>query len=192
MHRFISKTLLILACTFGASLHAQVHRHHGTHEHGVSALNLAQEGREIHIELDSPAANIIGFEHAPSTAADREALSRATATLRNGDHLFRFSEEAGCRLAAVKVDTALMQDDDPLHAHREHHAHEEEHEDHGETHADITAEYHFNCVHPQRLKQVHVKLFQAFPATRRLQVQFITESAQGAADLSESNAVLEF
>lgn len=217
MRPFNSIALLLLISTVSASSLAQEHRQHGTHEHGASRLNLVQDGAEIHVELESPAANIVGFEHAPATEADREALGQAIATLRDGDRLFRFSENAACRLAAARVKTPLMDDDGgKAHWHEEHdpheaehephddqhqeerphpegqHPHEEEHEDHAETHADITAEYHFTCKRPENLKQLNVGLFRAFPATERLEVQFITGSRQSAAKLTASRPVLKF
>ena len=78
--------------------HDQAHRQHDAHVHGSAALNLALESGEVHIELDSPAANIVGFEHAPSSEGDHAALDKAVATLKNGDQLFHFNSEAGCRM----------------------------------------------------------------------------------------------
>ncbi len=219
MSNFHSSALLLLACTVSTSLVAQEHRQHGTHEHGIGKLNLAQDGKELHLELESPAANIVGFEHTPSTEADREALRKAIATLKDGDRLFRFSRDAACRLADARVETPLIDDDGgKAHEHEkhdlhaaEHDPHEAQHTDHeehvrperpqaqadghedgAETHADITAEYHFTCARPNNLKQLDAMLFQSFPGTERLEVQFITGSRQGAAKLTASSPVLTF
>ncbi len=215
---FHSSALLLLTCTVSASSFAQEHRQHGTHEHGIGKLNLAQDGKEIHLELESPAANIVGFEHTPSTEADHEALQKAIATLKDCDRLFRFSRDAACRLADAHVETPLIDDGGEAHKHEEHglhaaehepreeqhqhpgeqhrsegqHAQAEGHEDRAETHADITAAYHFTCARPENLKQLDVRLFRAFPGTKRLEVQFITGSRQGAAELTASSPVLTF
>ena len=47
--------------------HAHDHekRQLDSHEHGVSTLKIAIEGKELNMELESPANDIIGFEHAP-------------------------------------------------------------------------------------------------------------------------------
>ena len=183
--RYLKSTaLVLLASTISVSSLAQEHRQHGAHEHGIGRLNLAQDGADIHIELESPAANIVGFEHAPSTDADREALAKAIARLRAGDRLFRFSEEAACRLTLSRVDTPLINNDgSKLH---------DGHESQGETHADITAEYRFTCARPGKLKHVDVTLFQAFPATEHLEVQIVTGSRQSRARLTASSPVLKF
>jgi hypothetical protein len=189
MKTFAPALLLLLALGASAPLLAQEQRHHEAHEHGVGQLNIAVEGTEIHLDLDSPAMNIVGFEHAPSTEADHQALAQAIARLKDGEQLFSFPSEAGCRLAAVTVQTPLLD-----HDGGEVHGKEESagHEHHGETHADIIAEYRFTCAHPDKLGQVTVELFRLFPATERLKVQFITETRQGGAELNASNPVLSF
>jgi hypothetical protein len=88
--------------------HEQEHRQQGAHVHGIVALNLALKGQEVRIELDSPAANIVGFEHAPSSESDHAALDKAVATLKDGDRLFRFNEDAGCRMETANVTSELL------------------------------------------------------------------------------------
>ena len=186
--------------------HKQEHRQHGAHEHGVGKINIAQEGKEIHIELDSPAANIVGFEHIPKTELDRDSLTKALALLKNGTRLFLFPDAAECNLVDTDVATPLKEHENGEEAHhaedalqqdeREHtegpHVHEEGYEHQGETHADITATWRFSCTHPEALDQVRVQLFEAFPMTERLQVQFITGKRQGAAELNASQPTLRF
>jgi hypothetical protein len=113
--------------------HDDEYRQHGAHVHGIAGLNLALEGKEVHVELDSPAANIVGFEHAPSSEADHAALDKAVATLRDGDQLFRFNSEARCRMEKADITSALL--DDEHSGHADDHAHEKkdhhDHDDHG-------------------------------------------------------------
>jgi hypothetical protein len=200
--------------------HDDEHRQHGAHVHGVAGLNLALEGNEVHVELDSPAANIVGFEHAPSSEADHAALDQAVATLRGGDRLFQFNSEAGCRMEKADVISALLDDghhehaddhghekkdhDDHGHENKEKHAHDEHkhddqgHDGHGhekhadETHSDIDAVYHFECDNPGKLTQLTVELFEAFPGMEELNVQYVIESKQGAAELNAASHVVTF
>lgn len=124
------------------------HRQHGTHEHGVATLRLAQEGGELRLELSSPAANILGFEHAPASAEERDALQRAIATLKDGARLFRFPEGAGCRLTEAQVETPLLgqggSEPQPGHSHpADEHEHEHEHEaEHADEHGHQDAHEH--------------------------------------------------
>ncbi len=184
--------------------HDQEHRQHGAHVHGIAALNLALEGNEVQIELDSPAANIVGFEHAPSSADDHAALGKAVATLKDGDRLFKFNDEAGCRMETATVTSELLDeehDEHAGHAEEEGHDHEEhehgkkdehEHAGEGETHSDIDATYHFECDTPDKLAQLTVELFEAFSGLEELKVQYVIETKQGAAELTAKDHVVKF
>ncbi len=186
--------------------HDHERRQHDAHVHGSAALNVALDGQELHIELDSPAANIVGFEHAPSSEADHAALDEAVATLKDGERLFTFNEDAGCELETANVASELLDEEHEghmdeksgEHAH-EKHAHEEkkghdheEHEDEGEVHSDIEAAYHFECDAPGKLTQLTVELFEAFPGTEKLNVQYVIESKQGGAELTAADHVVKF
>lgn len=184
--------------------HDQEHRRHGAHMHGIAALNLVLEGKEVYLELNSPAANIVGFEHAPSTEADHAALDKAVTTLKNADRLFRFSDKAGCRMEEVDVASALLDEDHDDHGdeHSDDHDHEEKgehaHEEHGhaehedETHSDIEAVYHFECDQPGKLTLLTVDLFDAFPATEKLNIQYVIENKQGATEITANDHVVRF
>jgi len=182
--------------------HDDEHRQHGAHVHGIAALNLALEGHAVHVELDSPAANIVGFEYAPSSEADHAALDRAVAVLKDGDRLFRFNSEAGCRLEKAEVISALLGEDhdrhgdDHGHGEKDDHGHDEHkhgHEEHkDETHSDIDAMYHFECDRPGELTLLTVELFEAFPGMEELNVQYIVENRQGAAELTAADHVVKF
>ncbi len=59
----------------------------------------------------------------------------------------------------------------PRHIDSEHaHAESGERED---THADITAVSRFTCAHPEALDRVEVRLFDHFPMTERLRLEYI-------------------
>jgi hypothetical protein len=176
--------------------HDDEHRQHSAHVHGAAALNLALEGQEVHIELDSPAANIVGFEHAPSSEADHAALDKAVAALKDGDRLFSFNDDAGCRMETAKVASELLDEEHEAHTEEKtgEHAHEGAHEHEGEreTHSDIEATYHFECNAPGKLTQLTVQLFEAFPGMEELEVQYVIESKQGAAELTATDPVVKF
>ena len=184
---------------------AQAHRAHGPHEHGVGSLNLVVDGSVVEIELESPAANIVGFEYAPKDDAERATLDRAVATLKDGERLFGFPAAAGCRLTRSSVNSTLLGDTPTAEAdHEGHEDHDDspttqtDHEagDHAagddhETHADLDADYCFACRDTARIDQVEVRLFEAFASTQRLRVQFATAKGQGGVDLTAAQPRFE-
>ena len=170
---------LALALVLPAALAADgEHRSHGAHAHGLARLDLAVEGGLVLIGLESPAANIVGFEHAPATAEERAALDKALASLKDGARLFRLPADAECRLVEATVETPLAGAAAAAVAE--------------DAHADIDAEYRFECAQPDRLVQMDLGLFEAFPATRTLQVQFVGPRGQDAAELTAASPVLRF
>jgi hypothetical protein len=176
---------------------AQAHREHGPHEHGVGSLNLVVDGNVVEIELESPAADIVGFEHAPTDDAERATLDRAVATLKNGGRLFGFPAAAGCRLTRSSVNASLLGDEPAAEADHEEHgdspATESDHDaGHAhETHADLDAEYRFECRDAARIGPVEVRLFEAFTGTQRLRVQYATAKGQGAVELTAASARID-
>ena len=66
----LSSVIIIVVTATGplfSAIQAGEHHHHDAHVHGVAHLNVALEGNDLYIELTSPAANIVGFEHDPRT-----------------------------------------------------------------------------------------------------------------------------
>jgi hypothetical protein len=156
-------------------------RQRSAHVHGTGLLNLALAGRALYLELQSPAADLVGFEHAPSSAADRDALAQVLAALQDGDGLFRFNGDASCAMEDVKITSELLEEGAG-----------DEGEADGEVHAEFEAFYLFFCRDAEDLRELSVGLFERFPGSRRLLVQFVVGGRQGTAALTADAQVLRF
>jgi hypothetical protein len=182
----------MIAMLCGSMAASAAAREQGAHVHGAGQLNIASDGKRLEIELIVPGADIVGFEHRPAFAAEKEAVTAAGAQLRAGDRLFAFPAEASCRFDKAKIN--LESADQLNHGHREH-----DHEDHAhdttageQTHTEFHAQYQFLCNHQDRLGYIDVYLFQRFPAVRELSAQWILMSGQGAQHLTPASARLDF
>ena len=78
-------------------------------------------------------------------------------------------------------------DDDHAHGHGRDHDHAD-----GSTHNDIEAHYHFTCTDTAALNQIEVKLFDAFPGTKRLILQAAGERGQQGGELTPASNVIRF
>lgn len=187
-HRTAS-LLLVVVATLATTAQAEEHDHrqHDAHEHGAGTLNIALEGNTLMIELESPAMNIVGFEHPPRDEKQHQAIDQAATTLRQGDKLFTTPSAAGCVLKQAQVESSLLEEG---HSKAEHGKHEEEHED--EAHADFHVAYRFDCGQPSRLDRITVKFFDAFPSTDELEVQLLSDKGQKAVELTAANPHLYF
>jgi hypothetical protein len=182
-------------------------RHHEAHVHGVAHMNVAFEGNNLYIELSSPAANIVGFEHHPRTQEQKAAVKKAIETLEAGEKLFALPDSTCGKLVKTNVQTDVENDSDhepgQLHAQDhaesgkeaevEKHRHGEHHEgDDHERHSEFKAEYHFVCKMPQKLTLVDVKLFRIFPGIEHIEVQLLTETKQTALELTATKNKIIF
>lgn len=150
--------------------HEHASHEHGSldaHEHGHARLNLALEGQTLELELESPAFNLIGFEHAPSTEAQKASVEKARQALSAPASLFGLPEAAQCTLDKQELES-------PLFAAEQHQ---------GE-HSEIHAHYHFTCANPKALDELELNLFSQFPQLEKLEVQAISEHGQHGATLS--------
>lgn len=82
-----------------ADEHNHDHDHeHGSldaHEHGVGRLNAVLDGKALELELESPAMNLVGFEHLATTDADKAKLAAARKQLEQPLVLFSLPKAAG-------------------------------------------------------------------------------------------------
>ncbi len=193
--RTITLTILICFISFLPLTSAIAEmRHHDSHVHGEGNLNIAIADKEIHLELESPAANIVGFEHSPENHDQEQAIKLAEKQLRDGTALFSFSKEAQCQLIDAKVGQNISEGHEPDGHHEEHghddaHNHDEHHdankEEHHEeaTHSEFHALYHFECNKPAELKAINVMLFDTFNF-EKIDVQLLAPKGQTAVTLT--------
>jgi Protein of unknown function (DUF2796) len=93
--------LLCLAAIHDPSEAAEF-RSRPPHVHGSALLNIALQDAGLDIEFESPAIDVIGFEHEPATDQERATLSQANRTFDAGEHLFVWPAGVACRQASVK------------------------------------------------------------------------------------------
>ncbi|MDT4797821.1 hypothetical protein FQZ97_304350 [compost metagenome] len=169
---------------------AQAEEHHhdhdehgslGAHEHGMARLNVVLDDKALELELESPAMNLVGFEHAAKSNADKAKVAAARAELEQPLALFAIPAAAGCKVAEQEIESPLFGRDEP---HAKGHEHE---------HSEVHAHYQLQCANPDALKALDLaELFKRFPATERIQVQLIGPQGQQGAELNAANASLSF
>ena len=120
------------------------HREHEAHEHGRGMLDIVAEGEELVVEFRIPAANVVGFEHAPRDDAEHEAVRKAAETFRNPASVLVLPAEAECEIEEAEAGIVGMgaEDHDEEHGHEgEDHGHDGD--EHGkEEHAEEEGEDH--------------------------------------------------
>ncbi|WP_432460465.1 ZrgA family zinc uptake protein [Agarivorans sp. QJM3NY_25] len=181
------------------------------HQHGVAELFFAAGDEELAIEIHSPADNLLGFEHAPVTAAEQQALAAAKLQIENAPQLFSFNG-GDCELESLSQEWGALQQSDHEHEHEaadhdhehEHeaadHEHEHEHEaadheheheaadhehDHEHSgHQDVTFSYHFHCHQLSELQSFNLHWFERFPRMQKILVQGASDRGQIAIEVT--------
>ena len=183
------------------------------HVHGTSDLTIAIDGKDIEIAFESPAMNLLGFEHQASSPGDKAVLRSAVSTLKKHREIFTFSGSS-CALRDVLVDASgVMANgadvDEEGNADKaessEHHHDEDHHDEHAShehkdshehagagRHSEITASYHFHCEQPGGVSSIEINLFKPFPGIHAIKARWLSETGQGAVTLTAERKTVKF
>ena len=147
------------------------------HQHGVAQLDVAVEPTRVTLELDTPLDNLLGFERAPRTDAERAAVDKMLARLRAADGLFRIDGAAACTLSQVRLVSAVLGLAAPgVDAAKAAEAAKGEH-------AELNGRFEFSCKAGNRASFVEVGLFEAFAPMKRIDLQLVLPRGQMKASL---------
>lgn len=159
-------TLMMAVALRGAGAHE-----HAAHEHGVARLNVSIGAKTVSIELESPLANLLSFEHTPGSEAEKAEAKEMENTLKKADTLFIFPKAANCKLAEVKLSMTHL---------------EEESE-----HIDLDGDFDFECQNTAAISTIGVELFKPFPNIEEIEAQVVTEKSQSAAELTPKERTIK-
>ncbi len=188
---------LVIGLSLASAANAEEYRQHDAHVHGHVEFNIAQDGKDLLIEITAPGADVVGFEHAPENSQQEQALKQAVAALKESGKLFTINQQAKCVTEDVHVAHTLGQDGHEGHDHEEHdhakhdshegHEHEEHDHDH-DGHGEFSAQYRFHCDAVSKLSSIDTTWFKQFPVTESVSVNLFTDTTQSATKLSKGNA----
>jgi hypothetical protein len=130
---YLSALMLSFVCITDAR---SAERQLDAHTHGYGELNVAIDGQKVALELNSPAFNIVGFEHSSETDKDKATIKNALSILNDGSELFLFPAIAGCRLVNVNVVSSLIEAQ-----HSVHKEHDSDHKDQASDHKDQASDH---------------------------------------------------
>lgn len=174
------------------------------HVHGLAQLQIGAGADRLDLLFVSPAANLVGFEHAPRTEQQRHAI-RETFDFFRTEPLVENSS-ANCTIAEVSISGGPRESEShDEHPHEHHHddpeashaghgkAHAGHAQEHGQElpeHSDIVVSQVLNCDGDWR-EGLRTTLLEQFEGIESLQVQWAGESGQGSAVLTQGDSRLE-
>ncbi|GMQ45329.1 zinc uptake protein ZrgA [Vibrio sp. 10N] len=222
-------------------------RQHDAHVHGHVEFNIAQDGQDLLVEITAPGADVVGFEHAPKTDAEKTAIANAKTKLKDVNSILTIPAAANCKLVEAHIENTLESGDHDEHDHHDEHKdhddhkghdhhdehkdhddhkghdhhdehkdhddhkghdHHDEHKDHDDHkghdhdhdhdhdkhggHGEFSAQYQFSCEDVSKVSQIETQWFTHFPATEKVSVNLLTDSAQSATELTSGNTTIKF
>lgn len=157
------------------------------HVHGKLELDIAIEGTAVTIEMEAPLDSLLGFERAPRTDAEREAVANMAKRLRAADQLFVIDPAAGCKLGPVQLDSPVLSGDKPADPKAATNGKPGDAKPASKPtakpaedgdHADLDASFAFNCVDASRVRYIEVQLFDAFKNLRQIESEIVAPQGQ--------------
>lgn len=168
------------------------------HLHGVATLEIAVSGQEFHARFEAPAEDIWGFESAIQNDSQRSAVQAGLAKLQNAFMVLGGALNSQCELENTSFATRFEADEleqllasapaseSETHAHAHDHGHDHATES---THSQVAVTYEFHC-NDRVPAQLNLMAFNSFPSLQQIDVQWITDEAQGGAQLTPTNTRL--
>ena len=208
--RFFSCVGLFLALALSPKLVAETsttkdYRTLESHQHGLAELKILLEANRVQIEFESPAFNLVGFEHKASSLQEKKVVKNAIALLESPTRLIAFGGSA-CSPEATQIDASSVSNEEGEHDHEAEHEHEAEHDHEAKhqhedehahehetetSHADIIARYSFSCENNSDLSYIEINFFRLFSGLEKVKALWVGETGQGAMQLTASNRRLD-
>lgn len=184
------------------------------HSHGEGRLAIAIDGARVEMELEAPAQDIVGFEHAPGNTRQRTAIADAKKRLAKLSDVLVLSSDAGCKLTSAKVEvTGAAAGKGKGHSHGHGHGHSHGHK-HGEAqtadpkkaakepakdqkadahdaHSEFKAVYALDCAAPAKLASITFDYFKHFKGAEKLAVTVIGPKGQSSFAVTRAKPVLD-
>ena len=161
------------------------------HVHGAARLEISVDQQRVNLRLESPLESLLGFERAPRTEKERTAVKAMAERFARPDALFVLTPAARCVVGTSRIDAPVaglgsksVADAQstaagkavPGGAKKSAQA----------DHAELEAQFVFQCEDVAKLQGVEVRLFDAFNGLRQLDVQAVTPLGQKSLRLTPS------
>lgn len=160
---------------------------HKAHAHGRIELDVAVEPKRIDLRMESPLHDLLGFERAPRSVAERGRVTALAERLRAADTLFVPDAAGECTLAQAQVEAPVLGLGAPATAAS---AAPAAAEPAGESHADLVLTASFDCRQADAARYIDVRLFDAFPGVRTVAAQVAGAKGQNLTLLRKAAARL--
>ena len=162
----------------------ELYYEHHVHMHGVAQFTLVVDRSSVVVDLDSPAMNLLGFEHVPISEEESLKVRNVVQVLKNSDNLIQFSSDAECTQIHSSVSSGLIAQSPmssalPL-------------SDLEKGHIAFEVGYLLECKHPENIHSASFPVFIQFKGIDELNGQWVIGDQQGAGTFTLKNSRIDF
>jgi hypothetical protein len=115
----------------------------GPHEHGVVHMTIAIEGANVQLALRAPQESLLGYERAPREGSEKQQAAKLIEQMRSAESVIQWNAQAQCKSTSASVSAPGLQGKAEAGGH-----------------ADIEAQYRFECGQAAQLRSAQVPLFE--------------------------------
>ena len=166
MYFYLKISILILLISSFANAHSKK-KSLDTHIHGVSTLNIVQEGNTLLFEFEMPGNDIVGFEYEAKQQSDIEKVKNAINILSDYKNLISPSGSAECKIQSYSANVI----------------------NEGK-HSEFISSYKFNCNKISKLKIVYIKYFKSFENGKKLNIKIVGEKKKSVYVIEKSKKLI--
>lgn len=165
--RYLPLSLLILLTPH--SLAQPKHGH--AHEHGKGRLEISVDANQAVGKLKVPLEALVGFERAPKTEAETNAINTMIQKLQSPGTLFVTNKDAEC--SPKLISSTIVRDQ-------------------AGKHADLDYQFDLNCTKLGSLKQIRIGLFSEYNRLKEIRVELVGPWGQKSVTAKRDSNTVNF
>ncbi len=158
-----------LSLTSGHALAQAKHGH--AHEHGKGKLELTIESGRAIGNMKLPLEALVGFERAPKTEAETNAINTMNQKLQNPGAFFVANNDAEC--SPKLISSTIVRDQ-------------------AGKHADLDYQFDLNCAKLSSLKQLRIGLFSEYKRLKEIRVESVGPWGQKSVTAKRDSSTVNF
>lgn len=167
MCNFIKFLTLLFFTTSFANSHSNKKKSLDTHIHGISTLNVVQDGKTLLFEFEMPGFDLVGFEYEAKEESDINKVENAIKLLSDYKNMISPSGSGECKIQSYEAN--VIND---------------------EKHSEFASNYKFNCENISKLKIIYIKYFKSFQNGKKLNIRILGEKKKSTYVIEKSKKLI--
>tara|TARA_B100000886_G_scaffold337617_1_gene298705 strand:+ start:2159 stop:2755 length:597 start_codon:yes stop_codon:yes gene_type:complete len=167
IYNFFKFLILLFLTTSFANSHSNKKKSLDTHIHGISTLNIAQDGKTLLFEFEMPGFDLVGFEYEAKEESDINKVENAIKLLSDYKNMISPSGSGECEIQSYEAN--VINDG---------------------KHSEFVSNYKFNCENISKLKIIYIKYFKSFQNGKKLNIRILGEKKKSTYVIEKSKKLI--